>query len=451
MQRPETGDQQEEVEDHLSHTLPFVLVCCITLLGSGGLIIGVGPFIERMVKDGYFSDRCNDRESGCAEQYDAMNPIFNGGFQIMTWTSAITGILLTAWGPRYNATIGMIFLTIGCGILATAETEDGPNFFMMGYGFIGGGGNLMYISSFHFANLFENKAVPIGILGGIFNLSGLLFMLLNIPGVTIKIFFSGYSFVGMGLVVLVAIFYPDDSIEDGEGYSLKFPTYSHVSCSRVYQEICRPEVFKAVKSTRFLGFCVLFAWCTMSNVVIGGLVESLAASKSSDSDSLHIFNGYAYPIIGNSTFLFAPMVGYLIQETGFALSMTFCIVFTQISLALCWGPELVSQYFMLFFFNLTQAFAYTIEFAYIQITYPNEFYGPLIAAVITAQGLLGFIAWPGLSPNPFGPTQFTPVLLICLIPSFLLYIIPFYQRKHDKIAKREVAHVRMSGVDDSKI
>uniref|UniRef100_A0A7S3Z6G6 Uncharacterized protein n=1 Tax=Lotharella globosa TaxID=91324 RepID=A0A7S3Z6G6_9EUKA len=36
-----------------------------------------------------------------------------------------------------------------------------------------------------------------------------------------------------------------------------------------------------------------------------------------------------------------------------------------------------------------------------------------------------------LSPNPFGSTAFTPPLLICLIPTFGLYYVPWQQKPYD--------------------
>jgi len=416
----------------------FSIVCICATLGSGGLIIGVGPFIERMVKDGYFADRCDGEDTGCPAQYDAMNPIFNGGFQIMTWATCLAGLCLNTWGPRVNAVLGLLILSGGCRILAVATTDDGAYVWMVAYGMIGAGGNFLYISSFHFANLFSEREVPIGLLGGIFNLSGLIFMALNIPGLDIHTFFTMYFYIGIGLACLVMVLYPDKALQPGDGYRIKWPSMSHIDCCTPWRELFQDEVTESISSRRFIYFSILFGWCTMVNVVIGGLMATLSASKSNDEKHVTLFNGYVYPAVGNSTFLFTPFVGYLIQKTGFSLSMLCNVIVTQICIALCWLPTLYSQYVMLVFFNLIQAFAYTMEFTYIQLTYPPQLYGPLIAFVVAFQGVIGLIAWPGLSPNPFGATAFTPVLLICLIPSFLLYYVAWHQKQYDDAAKQVV-------------
>uniref|UniRef100_A0A7S3Z678 Major facilitator superfamily (MFS) profile domain-containing protein n=1 Tax=Lotharella globosa TaxID=91324 RepID=A0A7S3Z678_9EUKA len=418
-------------EDPCRATVIFSLVCLASILASGGLIIGVGPFIYRMVEDGYFSDRCDEGDDGCAAQYDAMTPIFDGGFQIMTWLSCVAGILLRAWGPRINATLGLALLTAGCRLIATATTEDGAGWWMFGYGIIGGGGNFLYISSFHFVYLFANPGVPIGILGGIFSVSGMMFMFLNIPGVTISSFFTGYFYLALILTVLVAIFFPDRPIRPRHIYKVTRPTLKYVDFTSTCKSLCRGDVLAAVKESRFLWFTLLFSWVTMVQVVIAGLATGLAQAKSSDETAVNDYNRFVYPAIGSCTFLFTPGIGYLIEKKGFWIPMLCNVLVTQIGVALCWGPGLESQYVMLVFLNLIQAFAYTMQFAYVQLTYPENLFGPLIAFLIAAQGIIGLIAWPGLSPNPFGSTAFTPPLLICLIPTFGLYYVPWQQKPYD--------------------
>ena len=51
---------------------------------------------------------------------------------------------------------------------------------------------------------------------------------------------------------------------------------------------------------------------------------------------------------------------------------------------------------------------------------------------MAAQGVIGFLAWPALSPNPFGVGQYKLVILVVFIPSFLFYRFPYVQRKNDK-------------------
>ncbi len=414
----------------------FGLVCLAAVAGSGGLIIGVGPFMEAMVRDGHFASACEGQSRGCPAQYDAMSPIYNGGFIMMTFASCAAGLLLAVWGPRVNAALGMVTLTVGCHLLSTATDADGVAWWTFGYGLVGSGGNFLYISSFHFANLFARRGVAIGLLGGLFNLSGLVFLLLNVPGLTVSLFFRIYTIIGVVLLVCALIIYPDAPYIHRRGHH-QTPTLCARSprlqgwrsrCGQALLCCRRAEVREAVSTPRFVGFTLLFGVTTMTNVVVGGLITTLATTKRGASPArVDFFNGYAYPLVGNSTFLFTPLVGLLVQQSGFWPCMAGLVLSAASCIILCWTTTLDSLYVMLLFFNLTQAFAYTLEFAYIQMTYAPGLYGPLVATTIAVQAIIGLVAWPGLSPNPFGATDFTPVLLICLLPTLLLAVVPYRQ------------------------
>ena len=96
---------------------------------------------------------------------------------------------------------------------------------------------------------------------------------------------------------------------------------------------------------------------------------------------------------------------------------------------------------MLLLFNLVQAFAYSLEFAYISMTFAPALYGPLIAVTIGLQGALGFVAWPGLSPNPFGADEYGVPLLAIMLPPVLalLCYAPWQQFKFEQRAGWESA------------
>jgi len=192
----------------------------------------------------------------------------------------------------------------------------------------------------------------------------------------------------------------------------------------------------------------------MVQVVIAGLVPNLSDDKSDDEEAVRIFNQYVYPAVGGTTLLFTPLIGYIIQREGFWIPMFLNVLVTQVCIALCWAPTLDSQYAMLIFLNLIQGLAYTMQFAYVQLTYEASLYGPLIAFLIAAQGIVGLIAWPGLSPNPFGASNFTPVLIICLVPTFFLYYVPYQQYPHDqdfKVREVKMEMKEMGGKDRDAI
>ena len=99
---------------HRAELAAFIAVCLLCATCSGGLILGVGPFVSQLVREGFFAELCDgeggaasaggasggESGEGCAAQLDAISPIFDGGFQIMTWASCGTGLLMTRVGPR---------------------------------------------------------------------------------------------------------------------------------------------------------------------------------------------------------------------------------------------------------------------------------------------------------------------------------------------------------------
>ena len=100
----------------MRNVLVFLAVCVLASTLSGGVILGdsltysplrpkrsctsgVGPFEAKLVTEGYFAYLCEEGVVGCTAQYDAIAPIFDGGFQMMTWFTCVGGMLLQRTGP----------------------------------------------------------------------------------------------------------------------------------------------------------------------------------------------------------------------------------------------------------------------------------------------------------------------------------------------------------------
>lgn len=78
-----------------------------------------------------------------------------------------------------------------------------------------------------------------------------------------------------------------------------------------------------------------------------------------------------------------------------------------------------------------QSFLYSFQYSYITITFPSHLQGTLLAVCILVQGITGFVAWPVLSPNPFGAAHYETPLLIVTIPSVIFYTFCYIQRGND--------------------
>jgi hypothetical protein len=202
---------QQRSDGDRTNVLVFTLVCVLCGISSGGLILGVGPFLAKMVDANYFVDRCDDGETGCAAQYAAIGPIFNGGFQIMTWFSCIAGVMCDRYGARYTAMLGMLMAAAGHLLLfyGFGSADTSVIVFTIGYGLIGGGGNMMYIPAFQFAGLFKAQGLPCSIISGLFNLSGMVFLLLNSSAISLQGLFLTYVYLSIAIFFFVAVFFPD--------------------------------------------------------------------------------------------------------------------------------------------------------------------------------------------------------------------------------------------------
>ena len=332
--------------------MAFVTVCVLAATLSGGLILGeismvnvvalqtqflisqcqssshtsegVGPFESKLVQEGYFASRCKDGVVGCTAQYDAIAPIFDGGFQMMTWCTCIFGILLERIGPRFVACAGLLLAMVGFSILAFATDEVGVTCLMVAYGLVGGGCNGLYISSFHFAFLFQNIGLACAILAGLFNLAGLMFMVLDIPAITLNTFFFGYLVYTGCCMLVVMLLYPDKKYRVGDDLTFQFPTCAHVELTVTYTCETKSEgrctMFRGL-GRRYWWFVAAFSWSALTNQVMGGFMDDLAVSRGHSSGrspgALNAFENYSFPIIGNCTFIFTSFVGMIVDRYGF--------------------------------------------------------------------------------------------------------------------------------------
>ena len=133
----------------LSRELAFWTATLAVATASGGLILGVGAFGEAMTRE------------GLATSAD-MTTVFDGGFQIMTFLSLVWCVAHDKLGPRLCATLGGALAAAGSLILcATTDAPGGGGgrtfVYMAALGLIGGGGNGIFFSAFHFANLFDDR------------------------------------------------------------------------------------------------------------------------------------------------------------------------------------------------------------------------------------------------------------------------------------------------------
>ena len=110
-----------------------------------------------------------------------------------TWMSLAWSLQHDLLGPRAIALLGLAIAFVGNLMIAAAarSPDSSPYVYALAYGLIGGGGNGCFIGSFQFASLFESQGTRCAVLSSGFNVAGYVYLLLNVPGVSISGFYAG--------------------------------------------------------------------------------------------------------------------------------------------------------------------------------------------------------------------------------------------------------------------
>lgn len=278
----------------------------------------------------------------------------------------------------------------------------------------------------------ERLGVADGIVAGSFNAAGLVFLLFNIPGLTIHTFFLVWmALCGVGLVLVLA-FFPDKSYELGDESSLSCPTLRFAKNPFNVNEYVR--TFKHLRNWRFVLYTLSFGWSTVFSTYIQGAFVGAMYHNVATAGFLH----WGDPIIINATVAFTWIVGLMIDKCGFALAG-----FTQA--ALCTSGVVMALiretgsfplWFGLVLINWTQSVQYTIQFAFLhKALAPEAFHVGLVVTLIL-QGLFALVPTPVLDPNPWGD-NYNPPLYLLLACSSLLYVWPiaeiFWRKNVDDV------------------
>lgn len=164
--------------------------------------------------------------------------------------------------------------------------------------------------------------------------------------------------------------------------------------------------------------------------------------------------------------LLAPCFGRFIDASvrrgaGLARPVALLLGLTQLTCASCFLPDLIdcifasdggglggatlalrqwrldALYVTLVLFATVQATLYPMMFAYPEIRFPPAYFGRVIALLTAAQATAGLIAYPGLSPNPFGGGRgaYRWPLLVAVVPSLLCWRSPWLETRATAAAR----------------
>jgi hypothetical protein len=407
----------------MSRIWTFAFVCAVACTTSGGVILGLGAFANRIGSSGLLDA-------------EGLNIVFDFGFQMLTWMSLVWSALHDSLGPRGCAVLGLMIAAFGNTVIALAVVQEvrNPYAYAVGYGLIGGGGNGPYITAYHFANLFPAKrGLCISILAAAFNVAGYAYLVLNIPRIPLDTFFVAYAVYTSCCCVGVGAIYPDTPYVVGDAPGLRQPrlcpgvgTSNPLRATLSALRIATPELRK----WRFWGYCLTFGWAAL----VGQWGAGAAGSGELSGNVTYL--QWFVPVVINATFLLTPLIGSLIDRTGFCIPALLLVASMQLVVALMWAGGAGATWAVPVAVCVLGALAYTIEFAYLTLTFPAQAYPGLLTVTLMVQGALGFIAWPLLSTGYlFGCNLCPSSFLLLLLPSLPLYAWPLLC--HGRVRKDE--------------
>ena len=409
---------------------------------SGGVVLGVGAFAAAAVEQGVLHG-------------EDIPIVFDIGFQMLTWMSLAWSLQHDLLGPRAIALLGLAFAFVGNLMIAAAarSPDSSPYVYALAYGLIGGGGNGCFIGSFQFASLFESQGTRCAVLSSGFNVAGYVYLLLNVPGVSISGFYAGNAAFVAALAAAVAVTYPDRAYKPGDTPTLRWPTLGRRRAATTTAPAaaaapaaatavvpaasaaapppkrgCLAETYAALRlcapalrEPRFWGYCATFSWAALVAQWASGAVGSGLIFPGAGVEYLK----WGMSTITNATFLISPLIGHLIDRLGFRpVGLLLVLCMPAVILCLWWeGP--IAQWLALVLICLLNALAFTVQFAYLTITFSSAYYPGLLTITLAVQGTLGFIAWPLLvEVAPFGHDPCLGNFLLMAAPTPLLLAWP---------------------------
>lgn len=440
------GTKARTIHPHLLYAVVLLLACTT----SGGSILGTGAFTKRAVSANLL------RSEDC-------NVVADFAFQMLTWLSLLWSMLHDAIGPRGCAIAGLTLTTCGHIILGMASTHNvhSPYVYAVGLGLVGGGGNGAYVSSFQFTTLRafqKRRGVLTSVLATAFNVAAYPFLLLNAPQLGLGTFFFGYAVFAACAIFVSAAIFPDKAYTSADT-----PTVFALpkSCSRAsssssssslssvdptggvdarggggggggvgFRQVLRQtclDLGKArgdIRTARFWLFVVAFSWGALTQQWGGSAISSGLLFPHAPS----IYQGCVVPLLTNASYVFSPLIGWLIDKTGFTYVAVLMVCLMQALTLILWrGASQWAMWAALVGIAALAGTLYTIQYAYLTMTFAPASYPGLLTVTFLVQGTLGFLAWPVLSDlKPFGSDPSLGNFVLMLSPTALFYAWPVY-------------------------
>ncbi|KDO24099.1 hypothetical protein SPRG_10886 [Saprolegnia parasitica CBS 223.65] len=410
----------------LSREMLFAAATLVTVLSSGGLVLGFGPVYTRLVSENQWHELCpSNKPRVCPEQEVQLQNVYSTGFLCVVLGQAVFGATLDLIGPRYTTTIAaLVFYDRWQPLPRDRHSRDG--LLLTGYALVGFGGMGVLFASLQLSELFATPSIYCGILVAAFYASGYMYVLLELP-IARATFFQAYA----GLVALCAVIcfalYPVEHVS-AVAASVPIPG---LALGRPHADLSKFQglylSFKQqVRRRDFWAFVSIGAILTLTNVFVGGAIPNMVKRLSPDDlDEQNTYTNYVYPLVSNASFLFAPLMGYLIDRMGFRKAAIVTILVFALLCGAMMLPSLHGQVLGYLLLALGVGSLTSIQYAYIMACFPSKLYGLLsgTATLLVFVFCLVSFALTPLAQHTFdGNNNYVLVLLLAPTLAALLLV-----------------------------
>ncbi|OQR86911.1 hypothetical protein ACHHYP_09813 [Achlya hypogyna] len=425
----------------VSRGVVFTLAALMTVLSSGGLVLGFGPVYMRLADELQWHALCPANSTAvCPSQEVQLQNVFTTGFLGLVLGQTVFGICLDVVGPRYTTVLSAIVAIAGNVCMATGDARQGTGgLITAGYGLIAFGGMGVLFASLQLAELFAAPSVYCGLLVAAFYASGYVYVLLG-TSISRATFFYGSAIV-TGVCAL-------------GGYAL-FPI-RHVSTEaarvavpglafeRPLTDVAKFKYLWAeyklqLRRRDFWVFVCVGSFLTLINVFAGGAVPNIVKQLEPRDVSLQsTYTNYLYPLVSNSSFVFAPFTGWIIERRGFRKAAVVTVVEFGMLCGSMMLPSLRAQILSFALLAIAVGSLTAIQYSYIMKCFPSKLYGLLsgtVTIVVFVFCLLNYALTP-LAQNTFDGNN-NYVFLILLVPTVgTLGLIRYLRDEPDADDKR---------------
>ncbi|RHY60544.1 hypothetical protein DYB30_004049 [Aphanomyces astaci] len=303
-------------------TTIFAIAWVLTLLTSGGLCFGFGPFYSRLVKEHQWHELCPDNTTSvCSAQEVQLQTVYSTGILMTVLGQTIFGLLLDTIGPRYMTLVAYVVL---------GDSRDGTDGLLVaGYALIGFGGMGILYASLQLLLVAASMVLAYAVLP-------VHHILTQTPTVTTP----GFAVVRSHRPKL-----------DQLWVGLK-------------RQVKRRDYWVYVSLGSMLFLVVIFGGGAMPSIIAASRVPA-NDSQHDNHDLQRVYTNYLYPLISNSSFLFSPLAGYLVVHFGFRKTFYTTIGIFALLCGSFMLPSLPAQNATFVLMAAANAFLTTMQYVYI--------------------------------------------------------------------------------------